>query len=232
MSAPQTMEERFMAEVAAGLGRRARRPPFEVTMASKIYFVVPAYQAANPAAAGGCASTVTLGPGAANSTSGSATAGTSIPQALDDIRAAYPAKAFVAGHLINADLGGSGVVATNLTALTSAANSAHKNFDNQIKYALNALRQTYQYLFDRGVDITPLTFGIHVSVETSGDYWGDDYPDSCITTQLNCEADLVNVLDLDELVDNAEHRRTAQQLVDQVTAYVDAANQTDTVPNA
>ena len=54
------------------------------------------------------------------------TQSTTPPQVWSKIDAAFPRR-YIRGHLLNANLGGRGEMAKNLTPLTSSANGLHKN---------------------------------------------------------------------------------------------------------
>lgn len=68
---------------------------------------------------------------------GTTTSAQSLPALMPELRAAS-SKNWIAGHLLNEELGGNGTLSQNLTPLTSAANSAHKVFETHIKAMLTA----------------------------------------------------------------------------------------------
>jgi len=57
----------------------------------------------------------------------------------------YSNRTWVAGHLLNADLGGSGTNNQNLTALTSTANANHSTFEDHVKRMLAACHNVDSY---------------------------------------------------------------------------------------
>ncbi|MCK9485551.1 MAG: hypothetical protein M0R73_02450 [Dehalococcoidia bacterium] len=166
-----------------------QRPPFSTAVTGLRYFAGPEYQAMENQAAGGAHSRATLGPDALLGMGSDANA--SLPAAIRDARAKYPEMNFKAGHLLNADFGGNGDEAANLTILTAQANAAHKGFDNPVKRAVDALRKAYEAMWDDGIDISGEQIGIAVSIQVGGGAWGDDYPDNCIFNELRCTATLV-----------------------------------------
>jgi hypothetical protein len=77
-------------------------------------------------------------------------------------------KSWVAGHLLNAEFGGSGNAVENLTPLTSAANNAHKTFENHIKRMLllcKGLDDQYPAASD--------WYGVRYRVDVSTDTYAD-----------------------------------------------------------
>lgn len=66
---------------------------------------------------------------------GSATNTTSLDPTIS-LMNGYSTKSWKAGHLLNAEFGGSGILNDNLTPLTAAANAAHKTFEQHIKRML------------------------------------------------------------------------------------------------
>ncbi|AGT07571.1 hypothetical protein [Paracoccus aminophilus] len=90
-------------------------------------------------------------------------------------------KKWIAGHLLNADLGGSGTDSRNLTPLTTSANRAHSTFEQHIKNMLNECRQievdfssTQQ---TRSVAAAaaqyPFYYGVRYTVTVSSDRYAD-----------------------------------------------------------
>lgn len=74
----------------------------------------------------------------------------------------HSTKTWVAGHLLNAEWGGSGIQNSNLTPLTSAANSAHETFEGHIKRMLVACRQ-----IDQANGSLPHWYGVRYKVTVS-----------------------------------------------------------------
>jgi hypothetical protein len=86
---------------------------------------------------GGSVMTALLGPDLGDGQRrGSATNGASLQPLMGLLRAHSPGLNWIAGHLLNAELGGSGVFNRNLTPLTGAANHAHSAFEGHIKRML------------------------------------------------------------------------------------------------
>lgn len=85
---------------------------------------------------GGSSMDALLGPDVGNGVMlGSKTNSTSL-QPLMGLLNTHSTKNWKAGHLLNADLGGSGTRRANLTPLTAAANTAHKTFEQHVKRML------------------------------------------------------------------------------------------------
>jgi hypothetical protein len=151
----------------------------------------PAYTASGHA--GGALSTVVLGPGGYVSTNSDADRSV-IPEILL-AEAAYPAHTFKAGHLINAEFGGAGDDADNLTILTTAANSSMRAFDNAIKNCLTTtLTAAYTCMNNVGLDVTTTTYGIQLTIATNGGWWpaAPGHPGFLVTTGVTCVAAIVN----------------------------------------
>ncbi|HEV2736277.1 MAG TPA: hypothetical protein VGV85_15640, partial [Longimicrobiaceae bacterium] len=82
---------------------------------------------------GGTWMEVVLGPSAAKSVNyGSKTGPASIPGLMSPLHAHDPGK-WVAGHLLNDNLGGSGTDSANLTPLTQTANKQHSKYEDKVK---------------------------------------------------------------------------------------------------
>lgn len=163
------------------------------------YFAGPRYEAATDHLwAGGKHSSATLGPGCL--LSANSDADPDLPRAIAKAREEYPGLSFKAGHLLNAELGGDGKDAANITILTATANSSHRAFDNPIKKAVAELRKAYVAMGRLGIDVTTLNYGIQVDIEIDDDRWGDDFPDNCIAEGLNCTAGVSNEPDVDNLL--------------------------------
>jgi hypothetical protein len=143
--------------------------------------------------AGGELSTVVLGPGGYVSTNSDADRSV-IPEILQ-AELAYPAHTFKAGHLLNAEFGGSGSDAANLTILTTAANSAMRAFDNAIKNCvITPFTNAYTAMNNVGIDVTTLTYGIQLTITTNGGWWAaaPGHHGFLVTTGVTCVAAVVN----------------------------------------
>lgn len=164
---------------------RARKVP-QKALDDLVYIVEPVYVAAADDRAGGMHSSAVLGPGAYHSRNSDSVA--TLPEAIVPARKAYPDRTFVAGHLLNAEFGGDGADPENLTILSSAGNSAHKNYDNRVKDAIGQLMKAYQEMNQLTIDVLGLRYGIRVDIAVDDSWWDDDYPGSCISTGLTCTA--------------------------------------------
>jgi len=123
---------------------------------------------------------------------GSVTDDSSLQSVMGPLRMYSPDKNWVAGHLLNADLGGSGIDPRNLTPLTTAANRAHSVFEQHIKRMLECCNRLDQnnpdadvwYGVDYTVTVSPTTYG------TAGDT-GDWY--SYVYSHLTLEYGFVRL---------------------------------------
>lgn len=180
-------------------GKRVSKPPFDTAVQKIGVIEGPHYEPHSEPFAGGVHSWAVLGPDALV---GMGTdANPRLPPGIDTVRRTYPQATFYAGHLLNADFGGSGQDPRNLTILTSAANTSHKAFDNPVKRAVEELRRVYEYMYDDGIDIAGElqasggTLGIRVDVETDGASWGSSGPDRWVSNGLVCTARVTGSVD-------------------------------------
>ncbi len=74
------------------------------------------------------------------------------PDAITDVRKDLDDSKYhwKSGHVINADFGGSGIGNTNMTCLTSSANTQQTAFDNNVKKARSALHKVYSTIREAG----------------------------------------------------------------------------------
>jgi hypothetical protein len=140
---------------------RVRVPPVIVPR----YHSKPVYGLVGPT--GGTEMSVILGPHAAKSVNyGSKTCALSIPGLMAPLHLRDPGK-WVAGHLLNDNLGGSGTDSRNLTPLTQNANKRHAKWENRIKlvceradlYHRNHPTASFWYGVRYKVVVSPITFG-------------------------------------------------------------------------
>jgi hypothetical protein len=135
---------------------------------------------------GGTFMKVRMGPDAADSTSrGSTPKVTSCTNVNDLNQARYRGYTWIKGHLLNENLGGPGN-SENLTPLTAAANSDHKNtFEAPIKIALSWSkgRSTY-HLGDTH------WYGVYYEVRVSGHEWptAKERFGRSVARRLDCKA--------------------------------------------
>lgn len=160
-----------------------------------------------------------------------------LPKGIKLAREKYPRKVFVSGHLLNAEFGGDGEDAENLTILTSKANANHKSFDNPIKDALDTLKKLYELLAKHFVDISKIEYGVRVSVTTSRDKWGPNAPEKYICNELICKADLVDAIDPEDLKNIEEDKledkviMEANRFIRNIKEYIRKANRHGKVSN-
>lgn len=95
---------------------------------------------------------------------GTATNSNSLQPTMGLLNSHGQGKSWIAGHLLNADLGGRGDEDRNLTPLTSAANAAHKTFEGHIKKILTKCR-----LIDEASDGPglPYWYGVLYKIDVS-----------------------------------------------------------------
>lgn len=227
--------QRVYSSVTAGTSTRRARVRVE---SLPLFVSAPEYTRGSPRGAGGAMSKAILGP---RSLFGMGTdADSRLPAAIDDARSHYRIP-FIAGHLLNADFGGDGTAAANLTILTPRANSAHKRFDNPIKTAVGYLKNVYEHLSRLYVPIDRLSYGIAVKIGVSGPsyVWDSRYPGNCISQYLSCEARVMKEAQVYEYYhsrdpgnrDTERTWNTVLTLMASVTALVEQANDNDLVDN-
>ncbi|MBB4905475.1 hypothetical protein [Actinophytocola algeriensis] len=137
------------------------------------YLVDPAYTPAARPGAGGAQSTVVLGPGGYVSMNSDADR-TAIPAILA-AETDHPGHTFKAGHLLNAELGGSGSDPDNLIILTTAANNAQRAFDDPIKASIQTtLTHAYTAMNNMGLDVTTIGYGISLTITANASYWSNN----------------------------------------------------------
>lgn len=158
------------------------------------YFIHPVY-GATCSKTSGTSMEVILGPKAIESVNGgSATGAGSIPGHMTPLNAKdYTVTAsgsllglWVAGHLLNGELGGCGKTSNNLTPLTQQANGRHATYENWIKRALEASSQIQR--FNPAV---PFIVGVHYKVTVSDDTFGDDAPYAKAPSHITITSTLV-----------------------------------------
>jgi hypothetical protein len=136
------------------------------------YIVDPAYTPSARLGAGGESAVATLGPGAYRSMNSDADR-TAIP-AIVQAEQAYLGHTFKAGHLLNAEFGGPGNNAANLTILTTTANAGMRAFDNAIKDAITLhLTAAYTAMNNMGLDVTDFDYGVEVTITTDSTFWSN-----------------------------------------------------------
>jgi hypothetical protein len=110
---------------------------------------------------------VVLGPDAASSVNyGSSTSSRSIPQLMRPLLDHDPGK-WVAGHLLNDNLGGPGTDSCNLTPLTQTANKNHASYEGYVKnmcfkagqYHSRYKNSKYWYGVEYSVAVSVVSFG-------------------------------------------------------------------------
>ncbi len=131
---------------------------------------------------------VILGPAATESTSyGSRTSASSIPGLMSGLHRRDPGK-WVAGHLLNDNLGGSGKRRANLTPLTQNANKRHSCFENKLTRLCY-----YASLYHGNNPKADFWYGIDYVVKVSGETFGDFKPYNGAPFHIIIEANVVTV---------------------------------------
>jgi len=150
----------IVRHVAAGAVSAAGR-----TLRNRTKYTIPRYiespvWGGHTAYGGGSSVQAILGPAAARDVNRGQTTLPNTPTVMGRLRELYPASSIIAGHLLNANWGGTGG-AHNITPLTSAANSAHKTIENRITNALGVM--------DRHLERnpSPMHYGISYEVTVS-----------------------------------------------------------------
>lgn len=207
---------------------RIRRQPFDLAIKEKDYIVDPHYTPyqGGIAGTGGEHSYATMGPDGLLSRDSDANS--KLPDHITQARLDYPNSYLVAGHLLNAQFGGSGTDADNITILSSKGNSNHKKFDQPVKDAMLNLRKAYELLWKDFVDLEEINLGIYVSVKVDT---GTPWPwEDQVFSGLICEAELKNDNDIDNS-DNHEHHDAYRSKVADVQADLTKANNSSKIDN-
>lgn len=111
---------------------------------------------------GGSAMTAILGPDLGDGQRRGTPTNANSLQPLMGLLHANSAKTWKAGHLLNAELGGSGTQNQNLTPLTAAANNAHRVFEGHLKRML-----TLCYNIDKTYPNLNEWYGVEYTVAVS-----------------------------------------------------------------
>lgn len=206
-----------------------RKPPFLNAVAPLQYVEDPVYRNSGVPLAGGGHSTAVIGPNVAEGNR----ADPDLPGVIRQARVRYAPNQLKAGHLLNAQFGGDGYDANNLTVLSAAGNRNHSRFDNPVIRAVQHLRNAYEILWRAGIDISTVNFGISVSVRVVTD---NTWPgERAIFTALDCDAELHYAgpqlaairrdFQDDRLLDDFNARiNTIEELCQQATAEGQIAN--------
>ena len=137
---------------------------------------------------GGTRMEVVLGPSAAKSVYyGSATGPMSIPHLMRPLHLRDPGK-WVAGHLLNDNLGGSGMDDVNLTPLTQTANKLHSGFETRVKEMCEIAD-----LHHRTNPNASFWYGVHYTVEVSATTFGDFAPYNRVPSHITAQSRVVKV---------------------------------------
>ena len=160
------------------------------------YYIAPSHGSVDTSrGSSGTEMSVTLGPTACDSQNrGSSTGSTSIRTCMTRLNAKDYSETtshgttrqvglWVAAHLLNADFGGSGTDATNLTALTKAANSQHGALEAKVKRMLVVANQIRRF---RSLSYT---FAVFYKV-TVHDRFGGFSPYAYAPSHIVCTAKL------------------------------------------
>lgn len=137
---------------------------------------------------GGTYMKVVLGPRAAKSVNyGTKTSPGSIPRLMNPLHLRDPGK-WVAGHLLNDNLGGSGINTNNLTPLTQTANKQHAGYENKVKIMCEKAD-----LYHRNNPNAPFWLGVEYTVEVSTTTFGNFSPYDCVPSHIIITAREVKV---------------------------------------
>lgn len=137
---------------------------------------------------GGTYMQVVLGPTAAfPENRGSSTNASSIPGLMRPLHAEDPGK-WVAGHLLNDNLGGSGTQAYNLTPLTQTANKQHAKYEDRIKRMCDRAD-----LYHRNHPDSKFWYGVRYTVQVSKQTFGDFSPYDGAPSHITITSEVVRV---------------------------------------
>lgn len=121
---------------------------------------------------------VVLAPGAGEFRRGSPTNGSSLGKIMERLHA-YDPGAWIAGHLLNAEFGGSGTDEENLVPLTRTANSQHSKYESVVKRLCVKIRQWHQMNRDE----KSFLYCIKYSVSAVG-HFGYFEPYNCVPSHI------------------------------------------------
>ncbi len=131
---------------------------------------------------------VILGPAAVEPTNyGSRTGQHSIPSLMRPLHVRDPGK-WVAGHLLNDNMGGSGIKANNLTPLTQTANKQHAGYENRVKSMVLIARQMHNQNPQ-----SKYWIGVKYEVKVSAQLFGDYAPYNRCPSHIKVSGTLVKV---------------------------------------
>ncbi|MBI3231148.1 MAG: hypothetical protein HYZ45_13550 [Burkholderiales bacterium] len=152
--------------------------PFPATANDSLYYFAEPIWGPEDASRGGSGTSmwVILGPHALDTGLGSTTSYTSIydcmtalnSQNFKILKNGQKKGYWVAGHLLNDNLGGSGVFDSNLTPLTQTANKQHSGFEGWIKNAIEVAKSREKNYKDDYI------FGVEYEVIVH-DHFGDEF---------------------------------------------------------
>lgn len=169
------------------------------------YHSKPVYGLVGPT--GGTEMSVILGPQAAKSVNyGSKTCALSIPGLMAPLHLRDPGK-WVAGHLLNDNLGGSGTESKNLTPLTQNANKRHSKYEDRLKRACESAD-----LYHRNHPTASFWYGMRYKVVVSPITFGNFAPYSGAPSHITIRAKAVRV-------DKTTRMVTDPPLIDKMRSY-------------
>lgn len=195
-----------LALAAVTTGTVARRSARAAAPAAPQYFSAPVWGVSSPAA-GGSKMNVTLGPTAVHSTNYGSVPTGNTPSVMRRLLDNYAPYGWIAGHLLNDNLGGPGT-AKNLTPLTTAGNKNHLNgCETLIK---NTITKAYSRTLYNKTD--EYWYGVEYEVVVSDEKYAADgtFP-ATVPTHLTVSATIVK-----------QHKQTSA--VTPMTAAEDPSN--------
>jgi hypothetical protein len=150
------------------------------------YHMAPAYGPRG--LSGGTRMEVVLGPAAAHPVNyGTGTSMLSIPRLMQPLHQRDPGK-WIAGHLLNDNLGGSGTDDRNLTPLTQTANKRHSGIETRVKEMCDIAD-----LYHRNNPRAAFWYGVRYSVEVSALTFGDFAPYDRVASHITVTARVVTI---------------------------------------
>ena len=206
---------------------RITKPPFETAVASLKIFDGPSYTSSGILEAGGKRSSATLGPHALISVNSDANS--SLPSYIVAARKKYPDSYLKAGRLLNAQFGGDGNDANNLTILSASGNANHRAFDNKVVEAITSLRKAYYVLWQDDIDIINVLVGIEVVISVSIDEPWDG--ETQIFSKLSCGARVGQWSTIPQEMEDDKLRNEFISYMNEVVDLCNEANSNGTITN-
>ena len=220
----------------AAPSKRIRIPSYSGWLASLHlkYADRPTYKGASEKKAGGSEVKAKLGP---KSNKGMGTdANPKLPRGIEEVRKKFPKETWIAGHLLNADVGGDGNEPNNMAVLTSSTNALMKSQESALKDGVDYLSKVYEAIHAAGI-FDPKEISISVTV-TATHHDSLPFPDCYIarTIKQNASLNNKNSFSIGDIKLGEENRKgkllkDITDALDKVTAALNKANDSVTQTN-